>query len=142
MDLSYREKRIWISLSTQLVCYLIYFVELHHGVGNIAILVHAILAILVLQVLLQAILALTARPEPKDERDIAVERIAYRNAYWALFASVSTAMAWLAIAAFHLSHGHPPRLGAFHILNGLLVLLLVAEIAKLVSQLVSYRRTA
>lgn len=142
MDLTYREKRIWINLVTQLVCYLIYFVELHRGVVNIAILVHVILAIIILQMILQAILALTARPEPRDERDIAIERSAYRNAYWTLSATVAAAMVWLALAAFHLSHTHNPGLGIFHIINGLLVLLLLAEIAKLASQLALYRRAA
>lgn len=142
MDLAYQEKRIWISLSTQFICYLLYFVELHRGAVTIGILFHVILAITVLQIILQSILALTARREPKDERDIAIERIAYRNAYLVLVVIIAICMGWLAVSAFHVHHTHPFGLGAFHVINGLLLLLLLAELAKLASQLVLYRRAA
>src|SRR3978361_473641 len=88
MDLSYREKGIWISLTTQLIAYLIFFVELHLGAFTPVALLYAILAIIILQIILQSILAITTRAERKDERDLAIERVAYRNAYFVLDATL------------------------------------------------------
>jgi hypothetical protein len=139
MDLTYREKRIWINLVTQLFVYAVYFVGLWHGKVNLG---SAVVAIVVLQIVLQIGLAVTDRPSPKDERDIAIERIAYRNAYFVLAWAIAGCMALLTVHV--LDPGFRPDLapGPFAIVNVLLFLLLLAELGKLLSQLVLYRRTA
>ena len=141
MDLTTREKRIWISLSTQLLVYLVYFVELHRGVINLFIFLHVLLLMIILQIVLQTMLALTARREPKDERDIAIERIAYRNAYFVLVSTLITLLA-LATVTVHIRSMQHWHVGAFSVMNHILFFLFLAEITKLASQLVLYRRAA
>ena len=141
MDLTTREKRIWISLLTQLLVYFVYFAELHRGVINLFIFLHVLLLMIVLQVALQTMLALTARREPKDERDIAIERSAYRNAYIVLVSTLITLLA-AATVSVHLRSMQHWHIGAFNAMNTLIFVLFVAEITKLASQLVLYRRAA
>jgi hypothetical protein len=141
MDLTYREKRIWISLSTQLLVYLVYFVELHRGVINLFLFLHVLLLMIVLQIVLQTMLALTARQEPKDERDLAIERVAYRNAYLVLVSTLITLLA-AATVSVHIRSMQHWHAGAFSVMNHVIFLLFLAEITKLASQLVLYRRAA
>jgi hypothetical protein len=145
MDLSYREKRIWISLVTQLFVYAVYYYELWRGNVNLGSLVVVVVAIIVLQIILQIVLALankTDKPARKDERDIAIERSAYRNAYFILAGAVFCAMALLASHSLNVELRQEFAPGPFPIFNGLLFMLLLAEVGKLLSQLVLYRRTA
>ena len=141
MDLTYREKRIWISLSTQLLVYLVYFAELHRGVINLFLFLHVLLLMIILQIALQTMLALTARHEPKDERDLAIERIAYRNAYLVLVSTLITLLAAATVSVHFraMQHWH---MGLFNAMNTLIFVLFVAEITKLISQLALYRRAA
>ncbi len=142
MNLSYQEKRIWINLASQLVVYGIYFFELWRGRVTVGSLLNVIVAIIVLQVALQTLLAITARRELKDERDIAIERSAFRNAYNILVGTLLACLALLTIHAFDPTLRHEFRPSPFHIINLLLFVLLVAELGKLVSKLVLYRKIA
>jgi len=142
MDLTYREKRIWINLVTQLIVYAVYYYELWRGNVTIGSLIVVVVAIIVLQIILHIVLAMTDRPYPKDERDIAIERSAYRNAYFVLAGALFCAMTLLAVHALNPELRREFGPGPFHIINALLFMLLLAELGKLLSQLVLYRRTA
>ena len=142
MNLSYQEKRIWINLSTQLLVYGVYFFELWRNRVTVGALVEVIVAIAVLQIVLQSVLAITARRERKDERDVAIERRAYRNAYNILVGALLLCVSLLAVHAFDPNIHHEFRPSPFHVINVLLFVLLVAEAGKLLSQLVLYRKTA
>ena len=96
---------------------------------------------IVLQIALQTMLALTARHEPKDERDLAIERIAYRNAYLVLVSTLITLLAAATVSVHFRSMQHW-RMGLFNAMNTLIFVLFVAEITKLISQLALYRRAA
>lgn len=142
MNLSYQEKRIWISLSTQVAVYAIYFYELWRGRVTVGALVNVIVAIAILQVALHTALAMVARRERKDERDMAIERKAYRNAYNTLVGALLGCLLLLSAFAFRPGLSQNFRLSAFSIINVVLFVLLLAEVGKLLSQLVLYRQTA
>ena len=142
MNLSYQEKRIWINLSTQGLVYGVYFFELWRGRVTVGALVNVIVAITVLQIALQSVLAMTARRERKDERDLAIERRAYRNGYNILVGALLACLALLALPAFDPTLRQEFQPSPFHVINVLLLALLVAEAGKLLSQLVLYRKAA
>src|SRR5579863_8625827 len=91
MDMSYQEKSIAGSLIAMLIVYGYYFSTVLRemsqsgfagtGLGRLIL---AVIAIIVIQVVYQIVLALGAKPEPKDERDVLIEAKAYRNGYFAL----------------------------------------------------------
>jgi len=127
MDLTYREKRIWINLVTQLIVYAVYYYELWRGNVTIGSLIVVVVAIIVLQIILHIVLAMTDRPYPKDERDIAIERSAYRNAYFVLAGALFCAMTLLAVHALNPELRREFGPGPFHIINALLFMLLLAS---------------
>src|ERR1039458_565450 len=91
MDLSYQEKSILGSLLAVVVVYGYYFAGVLHdlshpefGAGNVARLILAVVAIVVIEIVYHIVLALESKVEAKDERDILIECKAYRNAYFLL----------------------------------------------------------
>ena len=146
MDLSLREKRIWIKLLSQLVVYGIYYAQLLRNRLTPIDLLFAVIAVIVLQIVLQIVLAITARRDArlniKDERDLIIDRSAYRNAYMILVGLLIAAIALTAIRALEPNLRDTFHPGPLPIINVLIFLLMLAEFAKLLSQLVLYRRTA
>lgn len=142
MDLTYREKRIWINLIASTIPYAAYFFELHHGRITAMGLVGVVIAIVLLQIVLQSILALTSRSEAKDERDIAIERAGYRAGYGVLVAALFAWLVFLTTFAFRPGSEHAFHFSVFQVINYILFALLLGEIGKLLSQLVLYRREA
>ncbi len=134
--MGYQEKRSWILLGVETLFYSTYFWELHHGHLHFHTALWIILGMVVAQIVLHSVLALTTLPAKKDERDIGIENRAYRTGYLALCLSV---VAVLAVVA-HRFEG--PVLQSFFVVNTLLFVLAVAELAKLVTQVTLYRRYA
>ncbi len=134
--MGYQERQSWILLGTETAFYGAYFWALHHGHLQFATALYLILAMVVAQIGLHTVLALTTQPEKKDERDIRIENRSYRVGYLALCICV---VAVIALVAHRLSG---PVLHTFFMVNTLLFALAVAEIAKLIAQVVLYRRYA
>ncbi len=134
--MGYQEKQAWILLGTETVFYGMYFWALHHGHLEFGTALYLILAMVVVQIALRIVLALTTRPDRKDERDVRIENRAYRVGYLALSVSV---IAIIAAVAHRLSG---PVLHTFFMVNTLLFAMAVAEISKLIAQVTLYRRYA
>lgn len=137
-SLSYQEKSLYGSLIAELVVYGPYFV-LHHqnSVNKIA---GMITAVVVLQIVLQSLIAAFTRNRIRDERDRLIELRGYRAGYITL--------AWLMVLGlgmlwFHTSRGHmhvDSRMMGLHFLNVFFGMLVIADIVKTASQIIAYRR--
>ena len=137
-SLSYREKTLYASLLAEIVVYGSYFVLNHkNSVNNVA---GMIIAIIVLQGLLQLVIAAFTRNRTTDERDRLIELRGYRAGYLmvASLMVVGLAMLW-----FHSTLGRlrldNPRIG-LHFLSVFFGMLVIADITKTATQIVAYRR--
>ena len=118
MNLSYQEKSIWGALIATLLVYGQYFRSSPRG--NLVV---TIVALVVIQIIFQTVIALADKPQPKDERDRLIDARAYKAGYLALVTGVLVSMAVV-----------KPTV------DTLLLALIAAEVFKSVAQLVYYRR--
>lgn len=138
ITLSYREKSLYASLAAELVVYGPYFfLHQQNSVNKVA---GMIVAIIALQAVLQAIIALVTRNRVTDERDRLIELRGYRAGYLtiATLMVVGLAMLW-----FHATEGHihlESRMVGLHFLSVFFGMLVIADIVKTATQIVSYRR--
>jgi hypothetical protein len=138
MALSYREKSLYASLAAELLVYLPYF--FFHHQNSIDKVAGMIAGIIVLQLLLQGIIALFTRNRMTDERDQLIALRGYRAGYitLAFLMILGLAMLW-----FHFKAGHFPvnnGWAALHFLSAFFGMLVIADISKTATQIVSYRR--
>lgn len=140
--MSFREKSAWITLVSVLVCFGAYFVELfgglasahHHfgGLGSLHLLLLAVLALVVLQVTLTAIAALTT---PKAGRGLADERerlIQLRSQSLGYHVLMVLAVGLFAPAFF----GHR----GLEMANFALLAVVIATLTVAIAQIVMFRR--
>jgi hypothetical protein len=137
-SLSYREKSLYASLAAEIIVYGPYFL-LHqkNSVNNVA---GVIIAIIVLQIILQSVIAASTRNRVTDERDRLIELRGYRAGYLTL---ASLMVIGLGLLWFHATVGHlqlDSRMIGLHFLNVFFGFLVVADITKTATQIVSYRR--
>lgn len=137
-SLSYREKTLYASLIAEVLVYGPYF--FFHRQNSVNKVAGMIVAILVLQALLQGAIALFTRNRVTDERDRLIQLRGYRAGYLTLatLMVVGLAMLW-----FHTAVGHLPlenRMMGLHFLNVFFGMLVIADITKTATQIVSYRR--
>lgn len=138
MSLSYREKSLYASLVAELVVYGPYFfLHRQNSVNKVA---GMIVAIIVLQIILQSIIAAVTRNRTTDERDRLIELRGYRAGYLMI---VTLMVIGLGMLWFHAAMGrfpiHEPWIG-LHFLNVFFGMLVIADITKTAAQIVSYRR--
>jgi hypothetical protein len=138
MDLSYQEKSILGSLLAVGVVFGYYFATVLRDISRsefdcaslpIGRLVLAVVAIVVIEIVYHILLALESKPEPKDERDTLIASKAYRNAYFLLSAGIFVVMCAVMLA-----------FKPFLIVNLVLFVWVLAELAQFVTQLFYYRR--
>ncbi len=138
MNLSYREKTLYASLAVELVVYGPYFfLHRQNSVNNVA---GMIVAIIVLQIILQSIIAALTRNRVTDERDRLIELRGYRAGYLAL---ASLMVIGLGMLWFHATVGHlrlDSRMVGLHFLSVFFGMLVIADITKTVAQIVGYRK--
>jgi hypothetical protein len=137
-SLSYREKTLYASLAAELVVYGPYFfLHQQNSVNKVA---GMIIAIIVLQVVLQLIIAAFTRNRVTDERDRLIELRGYRAGYLMV---ASLMVLGLAMLWFHTNMGQlhldNPKIG-LHFLSVFFGMLVIADITKTTTQIVSYRR--
>ncbi len=137
-SLSYREKTLYASLVAELVVYGPYFfLHQQNSVNKVA---EMIIGIIVLQVLLQLLIAAVTRNRVTDERDRLIELRGYRAGYLTV---ASLMVAGLAMLWFHTTVGHlelDNRMVGLHFLSVFFGMLIIADIIKTASQIVAYRR--
>ncbi len=137
-SLSYREKTLYASLVAELMVYGPYFF-LHQqtSVNNLA---GMIVAIIVLQIILQSIIAALTRNRVTDERDRLIELRGYRAGYVAL---ASLMVLGLGMLWFHATFDHlrmDSRMLGLHFLSVFFGMLVIADITKTVTQILTYRK--
>ncbi len=136
--LSYREKSLYASLVAELVVYGPYFfLHRQNSVNKVA---GMIVAIIVLQIVLQSIIAALTRNRVTDERDRFIELRGYRAGYLTI---ASLMVLGLGLLWFHANAGHlrldNGRVG-LHFLSVFFGMLVIADITKTAVQIVSYRK--
>ena len=136
--LSYREKTLYVSLVVELLVYGSYFVL--HRANSLNKVAGMIVAIIALQILLQGVIALVTRNRVTDERDRLIELRGYRAGYLtiATLMLVGLGLLWL-----HALAGRLPlenRMMGLHFLSVFFGMLVVADITKTLTQIVSYRK--
>jgi len=135
--LSYREKTLYASLAAELVVYGPYFfLHRQNSVNKVA---GMIIAIIVLQIILQSVIAVLTRNRVTDERDRLIELRGYRAGYLVL---ASLMVIGLGMLWFHTSVGHlqlDSRMVGLHFLSAFFGMLVVADITKTATQIVAYR---
>ena len=138
-SLSYREKTLYASLAAEILVYGPYFfLHQQNSVNKVA---GMIIAIIVLQVVLQLIIAAFTRNRRTDERDRLIELRGYRAGYLviATLMVIGLAMLWVHAELGRLPIDNP-KIG-LHFLSVFFGMLVIADITKTATQIVSYRRT-
>lgn len=137
-SLSYREKTLYASLAAELLVYGSYFfLHQQNSVNEVA---GMITGIIVLQIILQAVIAAVTRNRVIDERDRLIELQGYRAGYLALvsFMVIGLSMLW-----FHATVGHlrlDSRMVGLHFLSVFFGMLVAADITKTATQIMAYRK--
>ena len=138
ISLSYREKSLYASLVAELVVYGPYFfLHRENSVNRVA---GMIVSIIVLQIILQSLIAALTRNRITDERDRLIELKGYRAGYLVL---ASLMVIGLALLWFHATAGHlelDSRLVGLHFLSVFFGMLILADITKTAAQIVAYRK--
>lgn len=137
-NLSYREKTLYASLAAELVVYGPYFfLHQQNSVNKVA---GMIVGIIVLQIILQSLIAALTRNRVTDERDRLIELRGYRAGYLAL---ASLMVVGLGLLWFHATVGHlqlDSRMVGLHFLSVFFGMLVISDITKTAAQLVAYRK--
>jgi hypothetical protein len=137
-SLSYREKSLYASLATELLVYGPYFfLHRQNSVNKVA---GMIVAIIVLQMILQSVIAALTRNRITDERDRLIELRGYRAGYLTI---ASLMVVGLGMLWFHATVGHlqlENRMVGLHFLSVFFGMLVIADITKTATQIVSYRK--
>ncbi len=135
---SYREKTLYASLAAEVVVYGPYFfLHQQNSVNKVA---GMIIAIIVLQIILQSIIAVTTRNRVTDERDQLMELRGYRAGYLTL---ASLMVLGLGMLWFHTTLGHlrlDQGMVGLHFLSVFFGMLVIADITKTATQIVAYRK--
>ncbi|MBB5340715.1 hypothetical protein [Tunturiibacter gelidoferens] len=137
-NLSYREKSLYASLVAELLVYGPYFFL--HQQNSINKVAGMIVGIIVLQIILQSVIAAVTRNRVTDERDRLIELRGYRAGYltFASLMVLGLGMLW-----FHSTVGHlelENRMIGLHFLSVFFGMLVIAEITKTATQIMAYRR--
>lgn len=137
-NLSYREKTLYASLAAELFVYGPYFFP--HQQNSVNKVAGMIIAIIVLQIVLQLLIAAFTRNRVTDERDRLIELRGYRAGYLMI---TSLMVIGLCMLWFHAAMGHlhlDSRVMGLHFLSVFFGMLVIADITKTAAQIVAYRR--
>ncbi|HEY6988025.1 MAG TPA: hypothetical protein VH369_06555 [Bryobacteraceae bacterium] len=136
--LSYREKTLYASLVAEIVVYGPYFfLHQQNSVNKVA---GMIVAIIVLQIILQSVIAALARNRVTDERDRLIALRGYRAGYLML---ASLMVIGLGMLWFHATVGDfrlDRQMVGLHFLSVFFGMLVIADITKTATQILAYRK--
>jgi hypothetical protein len=137
-SLSYREKSLYASLVSEIVVYGSYFFL--HRQNTIDKVAGMIVSIIVLQIILQSLIAAFTRNRVTDERDKLIELRGYRAGYLML---CSLMVLGLGMLWFHATVGDlhlDSRMMGLHFLSVFFSMLVIADITKTATQILAYRK--
>jgi hypothetical protein len=136
--LSYQEKSLYGSLAAELLVYGPYFfLHRQNSVNKVA---GMIVGIIVLQIILQSMIAALTRNRIRDERDRTIQLRGYRAGYLTL---ASLMVVGLGMLWFHATFGQihiEGHMVGLHFLSVFFGMLVIADIVKTATQIVAYRR--
>jgi len=148
MDLSNREKEIWIELVVSVVVAIYYFTNAYKAGGLIDIVnaelgkvvVNAIL-ISIASTIILSIVFNKRNLEAKDERDIAIESKANSYAYYGLCVFITIIIGHIMISEGigYFDNANPVILSSSAIMHLLLISLITVGAIKSVTQIIHYR---
>jgi hypothetical protein len=138
LNLSYREKTLYASLAVELAVYGPYFI--FHRQNSVAKVAGMIIAIIILQIVLQSLIAALTRNRITDERDRLIELRGYRAGYLTLASLMVIGLGLLWIHVVVGNHAMDGRMIGLHFLSVFFGMLVISDIAKTAAQIVSYRR--
>lgn len=149
MDLSYQERSALASLIAVLVVFGIYFPNVMklmrddqlHAISSLGLMIGAVVALVVIEVVFQIFVAILSRGTNADERDRLIAAKAARNSGIAFGAGIITLI--MAILASEIRGGLGDSLfllTPIAIAQILLLLMVLAQIFEYLSQLYYYRR--
>ncbi len=147
MDLSFQEKSVWVSVIAIIVVFGNHFSvvfgapEALTSVELLVRLIGAIILLVVIEIVLHVLIAVTARRDAKDgdrldERDRLVVVKASRNAYVVLFIGILSMIWYIVLGDLKSDPSVTPVMNA----NLLLLAIVVAELCNYGSRLFYYRR--
>jgi hypothetical protein len=133
LDTTFREKSLWVSLLATLVIYAHYFIRVlqlgDRDPGRVAgLFIGTVIAMIVVQVVVSAALAIHRKPERVDERDRQFSLVAGRISYYVLMTGV-----WAALTVGAL------QLGTFWVIHAGLAAIVLGELARCGVQVYLYR---
>jgi len=137
--MAFREKSAWITILSMAGIYGFYFWKLSGvatagGVGNYpygTLLAETVFALVIVQIVLTVVIAIFNPGEakaPRDEREQLIALKATRFAFYVLSSGVACVCLY---AAFYAS--------SFYIVNGVLLMLVLAEVSRAVGSIALYR---
>ncbi len=135
---SYQEKSLYGSLAAELLVYGPYFfIPIQNSVNKVA---GMIMGIIVLQIILQSLIAALTRNRMKDERDGLIELRGYRAGYLTLASLMvlGLGMLWFHATVSGMSLDH--RYMGLHLLSVFFGMLVISDIVKTIAQIIAYRR--
>jgi len=135
---SYQEKSLYGALVANLAVFLPYFVYLHLHHATVNFIAATITILILAQVVVQGIIALATRNRLKDERDRLIRLRGYRAGYITIIAFMLFGMSalWLHSSLGQINPAHM----ALHFLSVFFAVVMIAELVKIIVQLVLYRR--
>jgi len=137
MSLSFREKSLWLMLASLVAVFGFYFSRAlpadgaNVGPQQTSLFIVAVVALVVVQVIGHAAIAIADRRTESDERDALIELKGTRNGYFVLATGV-----FASLCAALVTNGN------FVFMHVLLAFWVLAEIVSIASQLFLYRRGA
>jgi hypothetical protein len=137
-SLSYREKTLYASLTAEILVYGPYFFL--HQQNSVDTVAGMIVAIIVLQMILQLLIAAFTRNRVTDERDRLIELRGYRAGYLAIASLMVIGLGMLWFHATIGNHHLDNRMMGLHFLSVFFGMLIIADITKTATQILAYRK--
>jgi hypothetical protein len=137
--LSYQEKSLYGTLAADLLVYIPYFIYVMHHPTTLTHIIGTIVLLIIAQIILQSIIAIASRNRITDERDREIAALGYRAGYFTLVGTIVCGMGllWLHTVAGTLNPNHM----GLHFLSIFLGMVVLAELVKIITQLIAYRRS-
>jgi hypothetical protein len=137
-SLSYREKTLYASLAAEILVYGPYFfLHQQNSVNKVA---GMIVSIIVLQMILQLLIAAFTRNRVTDERDRLIELRGYRAGYLAIASLMVIGLGMLWFHATIGNHRLDNGMMGLHFLSVFFGMLIIADITKTATQILAYRK--
>ena len=138
-SLSYHEKSLYGTLAVDLAVYITYLQTTSFRENTLGRIVGVMVVLIVLQIIVQSIIAVASRSRLTDERDRTIRLRGYRAGYFSFVAFVFVGLLalWLHTALGQLNPQHM----AIHFLSAMFCFLLLSDVVKGITQLIDYRRT-